>query len=59
MTTSIILGVLMLYMMMASVACAIEAARQGGAANSVMLLSVLVTYGRKWLCPPVKISVCS
>ncbi|EKM80571.1 hypothetical protein AGABI1DRAFT_70953 [Agaricus bisporus var. burnettii JB137-S8] len=44
-TTSIVLAILMLYMIVGSVACAIEAARQGGAANSIMLLSVLVTYG--------------
>ncbi|KAF8894117.1 chitin synthase-domain-containing protein [Infundibulicybe gibba] len=43
--TSIILSVLMLYMMVASVMCAMQAARQGGEANSVMLFSVLVTYG--------------
>jgi chitin synthase len=35
----------MLYMIVGSVACAVEAAREGGTANSVMLLSVLVTYG--------------
>lgn len=47
--TSIILGFLMLYMLIASAACSVEAAKQGGAANSVMLLSVLVTYGREWI----------
>ncbi|KAF8902893.1 chitin synthase-domain-containing protein [Gymnopilus junonius] len=43
--TTIVLGVLMLYMIIASIVCAVQAARQGGAANSVMLFSVLVTYG--------------
>ncbi|EDR11492.1 glycosyltransferase family 2 protein, partial [Laccaria bicolor S238N-H82] len=44
-TTAIILSVLMLYMIIASIICGIQAGKQGGAANSVMLLSVLVTYG--------------
>ncbi|KAJ3495480.1 hypothetical protein NLJ89_g10618 [Agrocybe chaxingu] len=43
--TSIIMSVLMLYMIAASIKCALEAANQGGAANSVMLFSILVTYG--------------
>jgi len=40
----------MLYMIIASIACALEAARQGGAANSIMLFSLLVTYGCKCSC---------
>ena len=35
----------MFYMIIASIKCAIQAAHQGGAANSVMLLSIAVTYG--------------
>ena len=35
----------MLYMIIASIKCAVQAAQQGGAANSVMLLSIAVTYG--------------
>ena len=43
--TAILLGILMVYMIFASIKCALEAAGQGGEANSVMLLSVVVTYG--------------
>ena len=32
-------------MIIASIKCAVQAARQGGTANSVMLLSMAVTYG--------------
>ena len=35
----------MLYMIIASIKCAVQAAHQGGTANSVMLLSIAVTYG--------------
>jgi chitin synthase len=35
----------MLYMIIASIQCAVQAAHQGGTANSVMLLSIAVTYG--------------
>lgn len=35
----------MLYMIIASIICGVQAGKQGGTANSVMLLSVLVTYG--------------
>ena len=45
--TTIVLSVLMVYMIIASIICAVQAARDGGAANSVMLFSVLITYGRK------------
>jgi len=43
--TTIILGILMFYMIIASIVCAVQASHQGGAANSVMLFSILVTYG--------------
>ena len=46
--TAIILGILMVYMIIASIVCAIQAGHQGGAANSVMLFSILVTYGREY-----------
>lgn len=46
--TTIVLGILMLYMIIASIICAVQAAGQGGTANSVMLFSVLVTYGCKF-----------
>ena len=42
---AIILSCLMLYMIIASIACAVQAAHQGGSANSTMLLSIAVTYG--------------
>ena len=42
---AIIFSCLMLYMIIASIQCAVQAAHQGGAANSVMLLSIAVTYG--------------
>ena len=42
---AIILSCLMFYMIITSIACAVQAAHQGGAANSVMLLSIAVTYG--------------
>jgi chitin synthase len=45
--TAIFLGTLMVYMIFASTKCAIKAASQGGAANNVMLLSVIVTFGCK------------
>ncbi|THU99972.1 chitin synthase [Dendrothele bispora CBS 962.96] len=41
----IFFSVTMVYMLAASVVCAIAAARQGGAANSAMLFSVIITYG--------------
>ncbi|KXN90875.1 Chitin synthase 3 [Leucoagaricus sp. SymC.cos] len=44
-TTSIVFSVLMLYSIIAAVVCSVEAAKQGGATNSIMLLSVIVTYG--------------
>ncbi|KDR75062.1 hypothetical protein GALMADRAFT_70113 [Galerina marginata CBS 339.88] len=43
--TTIILGILMLYLIIASIICAVQAGHQGGAVNSVMLFSILVTYG--------------
>lgn len=35
----------MVYLIIASVACAIQAGRQGGTTNSVMIFSILLTYG--------------
>ena len=49
---AIILSCLMLYMIIASVKCAVQAAQQGGAANSVMLLSIAVTYGCTLITDP-------
>ncbi|KAL0956300.1 hypothetical protein HGRIS_002457 [Hohenbuehelia grisea] len=43
--TSIILAVLMTYMIAASIACSVQAARQGGSENTLMLVSIAVTYG--------------
>ncbi|KAH6913854.1 chitin synthase [Coprinopsis sp. MPI-PUGE-AT-0042] len=42
---TIIFGVLMVYLLFTSVVCAIQATKQGGTANSVMLFSVLITFG--------------
>lgn len=44
---TIIMGVLMVYLLFTSVVCAIQAMKQGGTANSVMLFSVLITFGCK------------
>jgi hypothetical protein len=41
----------MVYMIIASIICAAQAAQQGGAANSTMLLSVVVTYGCEYPFP--------
>lgn len=46
---TIIFGVLMTYLLFTSILCGIEAARQGGTANKTMLLSVVITYGCKFL----------
>ncbi|KAJ6609861.1 glycosyltransferase family 2 protein [Mycena sp. CBHHK59/15] len=43
--TAILLAVLMVYMIFASIMCALAAAGQGGNANSTMLFSVVITYG--------------
>ncbi|KAF8160662.1 chitin synthase-domain-containing protein [Crassisporium funariophilum] len=43
--SAIILSILMLYMIIASIICAVQAGSQGGTANTVMLLSIAVTYG--------------
>ena len=47
--TAICFSIIMIYMVVASIICAVHAAQQGGAANSTMLLSVVVTYGREYL----------
>ncbi|KAJ2922212.1 hypothetical protein H1R20_g14889, partial [Candolleomyces eurysporus] len=39
------MGILMIYMVVAAIACAIQAAKQGGTANTTMVFSVLITYG--------------
>ncbi|KAG5647067.1 hypothetical protein DXG03_001437 [Asterophora parasitica] len=44
-TTAILFSVLMVYLLAASVKCAIQAAQQGGSANSIMLFSIVITYG--------------
>ncbi|KAF8629158.1 hypothetical protein AX17_005743 [Amanita inopinata Kibby_2008] len=43
--TAIMLSILMMYMIFASIMCAIQAIKQGGAANSTILFSVVITYG--------------
>jgi chitin synthase len=35
----------MTYMIVASIFCALAAAKQGGGSNSIMLFSVVITYG--------------
>lgn len=47
MSAAIAFSVLMLYLTFASIRVAIGAAQQGGAANSIMVFSVIVTYGCK------------
>ncbi|KAJ4476883.1 chitin synthase-domain-containing protein [Lentinula edodes] len=42
---TILLALSMVYMSFAAVKCSIKAAQQGGSANSVMLFSVIITYG--------------
>ncbi|KAJ3975763.1 glycosyltransferase family 2 protein [Lentinula raphanica] len=42
---TILLGLSMVYMSYAAIKCSIKAAEQGGSANSVMLFSVIITYG--------------
>lgn len=49
--TSIILSVLMFYMMIASIKCAMQASKQGSTENSLILLSVVVTYGGESIPP--------
>jgi len=39
------MSILMVYMVVASIICAIQAVRQGGTTNSVMLFSILITFG--------------
>ncbi|TRM69546.1 glycosyltransferase family 2 protein [Schizophyllum amplum] len=45
MVVIVLLSLFMLYMMVASVFCALQAAQQGGTQNSAMLFSVLITAG--------------
>ena len=44
-TIAIAMSILMIYMVVASIICAIQAVRQGGTTNSVMLFSILITFG--------------
>lgn len=44
-TVAIILAILMVYLLFAAVECAIQAAKQGGAAYQIMWFSIVVTYG--------------
>ncbi|KAF7321339.1 Chitin synthase [Mycena kentingensis (nom. inval.)] len=44
-TLAISLAAIMVYLIFASVMCALAAARQGGQSNSTMLFSVVITYG--------------
>ncbi|TFK68710.1 glycosyltransferase family 2 protein [Pluteus cervinus] len=43
--SAILLGILVLYMIAASIRCAIAASTQGGTVNSIIIFSVIVTYG--------------
>lgn len=52
-TTAIFFSLLMVYLIYASIKCAVQAAKQGGSANSIMLFSVVVTYG----CRPISVRV--
>ena len=45
---SIALCVCMIYMLIASVVCALKAYSQGGSANIIMLFSVIITFGSKF-----------
>lgn len=49
-SVALFFSVLMIYLLFASVKCAIQAASQGGSANSIMLFSIVITYGCKWMC---------
>ncbi|RDB24703.1 Chitin synthase 3 [Hypsizygus marmoreus] len=44
-STAIFFSMLMVYLVYASIKCSVQAATQGGSTNSVMLFSVVVTYG--------------
>ena len=39
------MATLMVYLIFASIKCGIEAAKQGGTANSLVVFSILLTYG--------------
>lgn len=45
--SAIMLALLMVYVIFCAVVCSIQAANQGGGAYSIMLFSVIVTYGGK------------
>lgn len=42
------MATIMVYLLFASIKCGVQAAKEGGAANSTMVFSVLITYGCKW-----------
>ncbi|EAU91728.1 chitin synthase [Coprinopsis cinerea okayama7 len=42
---AILFGVLMVYLLFTSILVGIQAAKQGGTANNIMLFSVIITYG--------------
>ncbi|KAF5380437.1 hypothetical protein D9615_004664 [Tricholomella constricta] len=44
-STAMFFSILMVYLIFASVKCAVQAAEQGGSANSIMLFSIVITYG--------------
>lgn len=48
---TILLALLMCYMLFCAVMCAIAASGQGGGAYTVMLFSIIVTYGGRFFCP--------
>ncbi|KAF8070711.1 chitin synthase, partial [Lyophyllum atratum] len=45
MSTACVFSLLMVYLIFASVKCSLQAAEQGGYANSIMLFSIVITYG--------------
>ena len=44
-SAAIFFGLAMIYLIFASVKCAVLAASQGGSANSIMLFSIVIIYG--------------
>ncbi|GLB37699.1 putative chitin synthase [Lyophyllum shimeji] len=52
MTIACCFSVLMVYLIFASVKCSVQAAQQGGSANSIMLFSIVITYGM-YLCASI------
>lgn len=54
-TSAVLLALLVLYMVTASVRCAVAVIAQGGNANSVMLFSIMITYGSEF-CSILRVS---